>query len=199
MPRFSVSRFQQGDLDNLCGAYAVIHAILVAASNRGACRARTSRCLPAFTQDEARRIFAHLVWALVRNSLARPVLDGIAAGKLGRLLAVASEWLKQHHGLKIAIDRPYRAKPRPRYTSIIGALRDHLECHATSAIIGAGSPWDHWTAVRRVGRTRLIIVDSGGWFYVPLRRGKAASRAHAGLIDPRCVFLLTLKYTDIRL
>ena len=199
MPRLSVSRFQQGDLDNLCGAYAVVHAILVASSNRRACRARTRRSLPTFTQEEARRIFAHLIWALVRTSLARPVLDGIATRKLVRLLSVASGWLKKHHGLKIAIGRPFRASLRPRYTSIIGALRDHLECHATSAIIGARPPWDHWTAVSRVGRSRLVIVDSGGWFYVPLRRGKTASRAHAGLIDPSCVFLLTLKYTDARL
>ena len=35
MPRISVSRYQQGDLDSLCGAYAIVHAILVATNVDG--------------------------------------------------------------------------------------------------------------------------------------------------------------------
>lgn len=193
MPRISVSRYQQGDLDSLCGAYAIVHAILVATTNYRPGTIVRPPALPEIEEDGIRHIFAHLVLALAKTSLADPLLNGISARGLLRLLRAASNWLAQRHGYAISISRPYSGTRRVRRSSMIRLIREHLDRHGTTVIVGARPPWDHWTVVRGVGRTRLSIVDSGNMFYVPIGRGRSSHDSHAGLIEPNCVFLLTLK------
>jgi hypothetical protein len=198
MRRVRVLRFQQGDLDGLCGAYAVVHSILVAAANRRPRRMEPGPPLPTVGLDEVRGVFAHLMRSLVRKSLADPIINGITPSSMLRLLEAASLWLSRRVGFKIAVSRPYRPSQRPRRASLLKVLQEHLECHGCTAIIGTRLPWNHWTVVRRVGRKRLVIVDSGGSFYVPLCPGKTTPPAHAGLIEPNCLFLLTLNPTRSR-
>src|ERR1700679_470146 len=98
MPRPPIAPFMQGDLDCLCGAYAIVHAILVAANN---CRERQGAeklPLPKIEPTSGQLIFGHLVRALAKKSLAHQILNGMSASRLRRLLSTASDWLKRNHG-----------------------------------------------------------------------------------------------------
>lgn len=181
---------KQGDLDGLCGPYAILNAIRTASARH---KVRSSRLEAILNNDDvANEIFLRMMQNVAGRSIADPVFWGIGTGRLMRLLGVTAKLLERNYGLCLSVRRPF-SRQRPVHPhKILRKIDDHLKTAGAAVIIGSRSPWDHWTAVKGVARTRMLLADSGGYHYVPLRPGRSDSAPHAGLIEAHCVFLLNL-------
>jgi hypothetical protein len=139
--------FRQGDLDALCGCYAVVNAVRLAALPRR--RLGRAACLG---------LFAALVDELAEAGRLRAfVTGGVGTGVLARLLRRAERWLDAEHGLALEVSRPFRRGDRLDAEGRLRLLAGHLAQGGTSAIVGTG---DHWTVVSVVRGGRLLLADS---------------------------------------
>jgi hypothetical protein len=161
--------FRQGDLDALCGCYAVVNAVRLAALPRR--RLGRAACLG---------LFAALVDELAEAGRLRAfVTGGVGTGTLARLLRRAAAWLEAEHGLALEVRRPFRGGDRLDAGARLRLLAEHLAQGGTSAIVGTG---DHWTVVSVVRGGRLLLADSHDRrYYVAAKafgKAAAASRLH---------------------
>jgi hypothetical protein len=182
--------FQQGDLDGLCGVYSVLNAIRIA---HATLRQGPRPGSPLIEGDEAEAIFLRLTRSISTRTIDDPVVWGINTDRLRRLLSVASRWLERNHGLTLEVARPFRGRRRVRFETVLKHIGDHLHKDGAAVIVGSRWPWNHWTVVRNIGKTRLVLADSGGFHYVPLHRGRLPTAPHARLISVNSVYLLSLR------
>ena len=185
-----LGHFQQGDLDGLCGVYSVLNAIRIAHAKL---RQGPRPGSPLIEGDEAEAIFLRLTRSISARTIDDPVVWGINTDRLRRLLSVASRWLERNHGLTMEVARPFRGRRRVRFETVLKRIGDHVHKDGAAVIVGSRWPWGHWTVVRNIGKTRLVLADSGGWQYVPLRRGRERNAPHAGLLIGSSVFLITVR------
>lgn len=79
--RHGVKPLLQGDLDYLCGFYAIINAIRVAGSGR------------PLSADDCERLFLHMMHdAAAKKTLTPMLLGGTSQSELLSLLKSAREW-----------------------------------------------------------------------------------------------------------
>ena len=139
--------FRQGDLDGLCGAYAVVNAVRLAALPHR--RLRRAACAA---------LFGELVDELAEAGRLRDrVTRGMGAGKVARLLRRAKLWLDVEFELVLEVERPFRGGEDPDPGACLRLLAGHLDQAGTAAIVGTE---DHWTVVRAVRGGRLVLADS---------------------------------------
>jgi len=152
---------EQGDLDGLCGVYAVVNATRLAA--------HPHRRLPAARCYE---LFAALLAELADAGRLRGfVTHGLGGRVMARLLRRAGRWLRRRHGLALEVHRPFAKRDRPGPEECLRVLAEHLARSGTAAIVGSDQ---HWTVVRGVTPKRLLLADSNG------RRHFATARTWAG-------------------
>jgi hypothetical protein len=141
--------FEQGDLDGLCGVYAVINAVRLAAYPH--------RRLPT---AECRGLFAALLAELAEEGRLRGfVTHGLGPRVLARLLRGSGRWLRKQHGLTLEVHRPFAKRDEPGPEECWRVLTEHLERPGTAAIVGSD---EHWTVIRAVTPKRLLLADSDG-------------------------------------
>jgi hypothetical protein len=141
--------FEQGDLDGLCGVYAVVNAVRLAA--------HPHRRLSA---AECRGLFAALLAELADEGRLRGfVAAGLGNRVLARLLRRAGRWLRKRHGLALEVRRPFAKRDEPGPEKCLRVLAEHLARSGTAAIVGSD---EHWTVVRAVTPKRLLLADSNG-------------------------------------
>jgi hypothetical protein len=141
--------FEQGDLDGLCGVYAVVNAVRLTA--------HPHRRLPT---AECRELFAALLAELADEGRLRGfVAHGLGTRVLARLLRRAGRWLRKRHGLALEVRRPFAKRDEPGPEACLRALAEHLARPGTAAIVGSD---EHWTVVRAVTPKRLLLADSNG-------------------------------------
>ncbi len=161
--------FRQGDLDGLCGAYAVVNAVRLAALPHR--RLRRTACAA---------LFGELVDELAEAGRLRDrVTRGMGAGKVARLLRRAGDWLDVEFDLVLEVERPFRRGEDPDPGACLQMLAGHLDRAGTAVIVGTE---DHWTVVRAVRGGRLVLADSHDRRYFLAARAfgddTAASRLH---------------------
>ena len=140
--------FRQGDLDGLCGAYAVVNAVRLAALPHR--RLRRAACAA---------LFAELVDELAEAGRLRDrVTRGMGAGKVARLLRRAKAVLDVEFGLVLEVEQ---AVPQGR-----GSRSRHLPAAAGRAP-GPGRHGGDRRHARTTGRWcsavrggRLLLADS---------------------------------------
>lgn len=197
MPRDRLSPLRQGHLDGLCGLYSIVNAVRFGLRSAefkapGPMPRRRVLC-----HAEAELLFLTLLGSLVRSRRhTRLVVDGIDPSQLLGLIRLASRWLREHRYMKLTAFQPLRAQPRARTSTLLMWIQRHLRSPGAAAIVGGKHPWEHWTVATRVTASRLYLLDSEGDTSIATKRGKRALQYHAGLMDPSCLYLLTI--VDIR-
>ena len=140
---------EQGDLDGLCGVYAVVNATrLVAHPHR---RLRAADCYDLFAA-----LLAELADA---GRLRGFVTHGLGGRVMARLLRRSDRWLRKRHGLALEVSRPFAKRGQPEPDVCLRVLAEHLARPGTAAIVGSD---EHWTVVRGVTTKRLLLADSDG-------------------------------------
>ena len=146
-----------GDLDGLCGVYAVVNATRLAA--------HPHRRLSA---TDCYDLFAALLAELADAGRLRGfVAAGLGPRVLARLLRRAGRWLRKRHGLALEVSRPFRKADQPDPERCLRVLTEHLARPGTAAIVGSD---EHWTVVYAVTPKRLLLADSNGRQYFATAR-----------------------------
>ena len=144
---------RQGDLDGLCGVYAIINAV---------------RCVhPRLSKPMADRLFRELLRALAADGQTKPgsmVYRGITSAMLARLIGTARRHLAAKHGLAFEAARlPRRPQPGRSWTmaDLTSRLGDHLADGGVAVLSLRGS-MAHWTVIVAVTPKLFRMRDSDG-------------------------------------
>lgn len=141
--------WRQGDLDKLCGAYAVINAIRNAAPGTG------------LTIPESQDLLAAVITALdQRHGTAHALGNGITIPMLKEAQRAAALWLADNCQLALRTRWPF-AKSRRGISTVLAHIETHLAEPNTSVIVALSGAEDHWTVIQRVDQRSLKLFDSG--------------------------------------
>ena len=160
MPRHARA-FRQGDLDGLCGVYAVVNAL---------------RYLFQLKEDHCRALFATLIKALHRSRRRphHPILWGMSFSTLKRLIEAAQTCKVLDHAQTFQA-RPLRlSRDQRNLPRLWSGLRQELTPTCV-AVIGISGAADHWVVVHRVTTKTLWVLDSSG--RTRIRRPQCTVRA----------------------
>jgi hypothetical protein len=146
-----IAPYRQGQLDGLCGLYAIINAIRLA------------------THDDTGE-FGHGVWrdlllALISEAenvvgTATAVVYGIRTKPLYELAKRAASHMANEHGVPVTVSRS--AGPKHSFDGIIALLRELSAQPRSAMVIELSGDIRHWTVLRRVGNHSLELFDSSG-------------------------------------
>jgi hypothetical protein len=144
---------QQGQLDCLCGLYAIANGIAQA----------TSKLEPS-PSFKPRRLFQTLLKVLDRVHLLSDVMcEGMATREHNLCLRNAQAYLRKHHQLSLMIKRPWWGKARVNLNLAFERVRHHLEQSGTTAILQFETArYAHYTVIVDVVDGFLVLADSEG-------------------------------------
>jgi hypothetical protein len=138
----SLSPFQQGGLDSLCGLYSIINA---------------ERIINRSSDDETQALFNDLVHFLARRGLlSKFLIDGIIHREMLRILnkVVGRKRIR-------AVNIPWRGVPNPDLTTFWKSMQNFLDGRPRRAIIlGLQGYHDHWTVIERITSRSIFLYDS---------------------------------------
>ena len=143
----------QGDLDGLCGIYAIINAIRLVYRRR-------------FNDQKQEDLFEYLTdYAIKEQGNLRLLNDGIGLRHMQQLLNVGIEYLSEDLNIDVEVARPWRkiSTPLPCDWQIDSLLADPK----VSIIIGLERPTFHWTVISGCSEQEYIVFDSGDLEPIP--------------------------------
>jgi len=149
--RRRIKPMRQGDLDGLCGVYAIINAI------RWLC--------PSMSEAQSQKLFVAIIAARqsrpVRNPLAF-IHRGLTRAGLTCLVDAATSWVAINFGVEIeATWLAPNAKKRGPFAETWQQIARSVGTESV-AIIGLGNWIDHWTVVVDASPRQLTLLDSDG-------------------------------------
>jgi hypothetical protein len=166
--------YKQGELDALCGVYAVVNGVRVVTAPH--------LHLP---RSAAVDLFAELTSKAVgRKFLREAIVEGMTPKDLAPLLDRAQIWLRKNYDICLHVEQPF---PRGSTVSRLSLYRvlEHLEVPGAAAIV---STRVHWTVAVSATERRLYLLDSNGRRYLRLQQDDDGG---AGPIWSRGTFLLS--------
>lgn len=147
--------WRQGELDLLCGVYAVLNSIKIAAPFISPAKSHF---------DE---VFYAVARALEECPSSHTILSyGLNRRSLGVALSAAGDWLDSNFGWQLKTSWPYYRWPNARPTRVFSRIQDHLGVPNTAAIICLAGEIDHWTVVTDVTARRVRLFDSIGMKFI---------------------------------
>ena len=115
MTSFKPRAYAQGQLDVLCGLYAVVNAVRQAAGP-----------VRPFRGKECFWLFGELVAYLDQTkSLRRALTDGLTRPHVSNLLRASDKALAKRFGVSLRYVRPFHGKSKIRLSKIINAVKAH--------------------------------------------------------------------------
>jgi hypothetical protein len=199
---------RQGDLDGLCGLYALINGVVHITSYNGKRLSQADR-LELFKRM-ATRLFERLNGRQVKRKTSngkRPPIsflwEGTSIKELPPMLDEIQQFVTERLGVRIVRSQPLLGNHRPESLDQYWArLKGCLEEHQGRAIAIVGYNWrtergeeGHWTCVRGVSERQMIRVDSLGGKV--LRRSrltmKPPTRMRPYRVAPHDLYLLAIQ------
>ena len=158
--------FRQGDLDGLCGVYAVVNAVATVA--------------PRMTQPEAGRLFRAVMAALRAGDAARVPLVSGGLSRKGLAMAIqnADQFARRKLGGRLASRRVSKALADPWSIEALWKLLENHLSPTCVAIIGIEGIHSHWTLAVSVTPKAIHLVDSGNLKF--LKRSRCRTRPKPG-------------------
>lgn len=150
--RTELRPLQQGDLDYLCGVYAIVNALRLAVG-RG-------RGLDSGAWDQ---LFRQLVLRLDQNGLMHEAMTwGLGVRRVWRLSKMVAAYLDRSHGVAVRVSRPLKGLHDLDGPGVFGWLEMNAGQPATAVVVGIDGVWDqqHWTVVRSAAAQVLSLYDS---------------------------------------
>lgn len=151
----SVEPWQQGELDLLCGVYAVLNGI------------KTAAPMHASIKSQWDDIFYAIACKLEDDAASFNILSyGLNRRSLGIALRAAGDWLESNSGSQLFVSWPFYSSPTVKAESVLMRLQDHLSVPNTAAIVCVSGRIDHWTVVTDVTARRVRLFDSIGMKFI---------------------------------
>jgi hypothetical protein len=144
--------FQQGELDGLCGLYAIVNATRIAMSPSN--RMKSADC---------KDFFEFLIACLHKKGmLFTAMTNGMSPRLVSKLLRQSDHWLKRNFDARLRIKRLHHLKPEAPRIRVVVALAAHLRQPNTAALVAVECGHAHWSVVRKVAAGSLLMFDSDG-------------------------------------
>ncbi len=188
LPAMRRTPYLQGQIDGLCGLYAIINAF--------------QYLFPAsFTDDDAWELMSILCGAIAHKFPAviwkgAGVEDTILLFKAAERYAAATRHLKG----SIAVTRPFARRKIDRVQDFWAEIGEWLDAkphahNARLACIGIGYPDNHWTLVAKKSAKSVTFFDSWELKRLALRQftiSQDVAKANGGMhkLDTRQTFLI---------
>ncbi len=157
MPTHILRPCRQGNLDSLCGLYAVLNA--------------TRRCFEKSDYKgkiNGQSLFNIFVESLAKQRLFSSVaLDGSSSKTMQRLFKLTRSLLEKRK-LGLVVEQPFRSNKTTLKECLIKCNSHSLEKDQAVIILLEGQ-YCHWTVFDRITDTRLLLFDSNGLSYLPLK------------------------------
>ncbi len=171
--------YRQGDLDGLCGVYAVVNAL---------------RHVLQLRDEQCQKLFEKLIKALEQDCspLHPALLRGMYFPQLKRLTVAASQWHIQGQGLTFRA-RSLRLKRNQRTLPHLWAALDEEVGPTCVAIVGVTGVTDHWYVVYRTTPKTLWLLDSSGQSRISRSRCTVRSTTTRYWLDSSDILLIELK------
>lgn len=169
--------YTQGELDGLCGLYAVINAVRLPAT------IKYKHCQHIFHQS--------LKLLASQQDLSEVVFDGMSRVCLSKALAVAAT------KAPIAWSWPFYRRKAASLAVVWGTVEEFInEREGNAAILWIGGHnWAHWTVVKEATLRKMVLFDS--WHRRSLRRWKCTvgepTRARPTYITPTYTCFISRK------
>src|SRR3712207_5466458 len=113
--RARVRPFRQGDLDGLCGLYAIVNAM----------RQASRDC--AVAEEVWADLFAALVLAADDHvGIAEAVVNGIDRRPLTRILNAAIQHMADRHDLRFTVKRPLHHRAKPSIEETLACIQSRV-------------------------------------------------------------------------
>lgn len=163
MARRVVDIWRQGELDGLCGIYAIINAMKLLAVSRS----------HAFSDYDGAILFREMVKYLHnRNLMPNALWDGTSIQHVRDFLHTARRFMRKRYQLEIvhkALARKGEITRKDVFWRVLdSALANgpdynfkHKTEHARVALLGLGWPQPHWTLAYGVSKKTIHLIDSG--------------------------------------
>lgn len=181
-----MKKHAQGELDGLCGAYAVVNAFALCmgappehSDKHGEHFQAALRSLPA-------RRFPDVIW------------QGTCIDDLVAMAKGVARRIRREHPIRLKIDQPFQEVSFRSLREYVQALADIQAPHA-SFILGVEWPegrggGGHWTVLRSISGNSLKFVDSDG---MPrLNRQAIAIRGNRTRLNPAETVRIRLAAVD---
>jgi hypothetical protein len=143
---------QQGDLDGLCGAYALVNAVTHLLHNKG------------FQRDDANRLFQRLCRTLHRRQrMPQAVWRGTHIDDIDGMLRTVRRFVRENFAATLVVSRPFdRGIPRKkdRFFRVLSKSFNSIN-ERKVAVIGLDRPGFHWTIATEVTARSFRLYDSG--------------------------------------
>ena len=146
---------RQGDLDGLCGVYAIINAL------RHLC--------PELSPARSQALFRMLVRSIAPRAPERAIAkfsDGLTIGAVFRLARLAAAYTERHHNGSISVSllatRRHRGGarrwPLARYWRELATVL----AGRSAVIVGLNGSQRHWSVAISISSQQLQLLDSDG-------------------------------------
>ena len=155
MVAYKPRAYAQGELDYLCGLYAVINAVR-----------HTIGPVRRFGGSECLWLFDELVGELARRRLLAPtMMMGMNQRHVGVLLRTSQAVIASQFGFSFSVRKPFHRRSQVSRRHIMATIRQHQ--NAGAVLIGLGM---HWSVVEAVTPAGLRLLDSFKYRHVHFRR-----------------------------
>lgn len=170
---------QQGQLDGLCGVYVIINAM--------------NLVYPMQRQDRV-LLFKHLITTLHRDKYVKDaLLSGTYKRHLNLMLEAACKHMRSQHHIRVAIKLLFHRNKGVDMALYCQKIEQFLQFRNRAVIINLMGRLNHWSCVREVTETSLLLEDSYGYRYVRKRTCYIANEYQTGhMITPTYTWALSL-------
>lgn len=145
--------YRQGQLDSLCGIYAIINACRVACKSFGFNKKLNAWEMFTFLLDDLDE----------HRKLGQVICYGMGASRLDRCLKVAQKYLLGKHKLHLTISRPLAKSYIKDTKQTFKIVRNHLQKPGTSVLLEfEAAHYEHWTVISGISNAKVHFTDSDG-------------------------------------
>ena len=139
-----IEPFTQGELDGLCGIYAIINAYRLLFGDD-------------FSHERAVRLFKRMA-----KAAPLAVFDGLGYHELLDLLALSNRAVSAKLRLEVrtTVFRKPKKGPAWRTNTYVKRLREEVNEGGQVAILGLEKAHDHWTLLHKVNNATVKLSDS---------------------------------------
>ncbi len=149
---------KQGDLDGLCGLYAIVNAIEL-----------TGVVGPKSMLH--RRLFKQLLNGLAEGELHQAMINGLSRDQLLDVSARAFRSIRRRYGVRFEIEALDDVWSPHDFVGFIDAVGELAQQPQTAVIVNVVMPWvNHWSVVLRCREDVLELRDSGRLHQLALHR-----------------------------
>lgn len=143
---------QQGNLDSLCGIYAVINAM--------------NLVYPMRRQDRV-QLFKHLITTLRKDKYVEiALLSGTYKRHMSLMLAAAAGHMFRQQKAPVTVQPFFRSGKGISMEMYFHKLQEFLEQKNRVVVISLMGRLNHWSCVREMTKTSLLLEDSYGYRFV---------------------------------